>query len=162
MHPTLYTNRTIARQVVRARDVRLIVAVAVSGSIAAVVAHPVFWLSTAALVAMLAVAQRNGEIDVRDDRRLRSMPLELQRTLRATLAGLPPGDAKRLLNAVGRQAAVLFDARRSAFDDEDPLNDEPVELPPFAYRHPWLIAALMALSAGSARGRRRSRLPRPP
>lgn len=117
MHPTLYANRTIARQVVRARDVRLIVAVAVAGSIAAVVAHPVFWLSTAALVATLAVAQRKSEIDVRDDRRLRSMPLPLQRTLRATLAGLPPGDAKRLLNAVGRQAAILFDARRSAFDE---------------------------------------------
>jgi hypothetical protein len=117
MHPTLYTNRTIARQVVRARDVRLIVAVTAAGSIAAVMANPVFWLSTAALVTLLATAQRKGDRDVRDDRRLRSLPLPVQRTLRATLAGLPPGDAKRLLNAVGRQAAILFDGRRSAFDE---------------------------------------------
>jgi hypothetical protein len=118
MHPTLYTNRTIARRVVRARDVRLILAVTMAGSVAAVVANPVLWLSTAALVALLAVVQqRTGESDVRDDRRLRSLPLPLQRVLRATLAGLPPGDAKRRLNAVGRQAAILFDARRSVFDE---------------------------------------------
>ena len=117
MHPTLYTNRTIARQVVRLRDVRLIVAVALAGSVAAVLANPVFWLSTAALVAVLATAQRKGETDVRDDKRLRSLPLSVQRTLRATLAALPPGDAKRLLNAVGRQAAILFDGRRSGFDE---------------------------------------------
>lgn len=117
MHPTLYTNRTIARQVVRARDVRLIVAVSVAGSVAAVTTTPVLWLSTAALVALLAAAQRKGDKDVRDDRRMRSLPLPLQRTLRATLAGLPPGDAKRLLNAVGRQAAILFDARRPSFDE---------------------------------------------
>jgi hypothetical protein len=117
MHPTLYTNRTIARQVVRARDVRLIVAVTAAGSIAAVMANPVFWLSTAALVTLLATAQRKGDRDVRDDRRLRALPLPVQRTLRATLAGLPPGDAKRLLNAVGRQAAILFDGRRAAFDE---------------------------------------------
>jgi hypothetical protein len=116
MHPTLYTNRTIARQVVRARDVRLIVAVAMAGSIAAVMANPVFWLSTAALVLLLAAAQRKGDRDVRDDKRLQSLPLPLQRALRATLAGLPPGDAKRLLNGVGRQAAILFAARRSALD----------------------------------------------
>ena len=122
MHPTLYTNRTIARQVVRARDVRLIVAVAIAGSVAAVVVHPLFWLSTAVLVAILAAAKRKGDVDVRDDRRLRSMPLPVQRTLRATLAGLPPGDAKRLLNAVGRQAAILFDARRSAFDEKARAN----------------------------------------
>jgi hypothetical protein len=118
MHPTLYTNRTIARRVVRARDVRLILAVTMAGSVAAVLANPMFWLSTAALVALLAVVQRRtGEVDVRDDRRLQSLPLPLQRTLRSTLAGLPPGDAKRLLNAVGRQAAILFDARRSVFDE---------------------------------------------
>ena len=118
MHPTLYTNRTIARRVVRARDVRLIVAVAMAGSVAAVMANPVFWLSTATLVALLAVMQRReGEVDVRDDKKLQSLPLPLQRALRATLAGLPPGDAKRLLNGVGRQAAILFDARRSAFDE---------------------------------------------
>jgi hypothetical protein len=117
MHPTLYTNRTIARRVVRARDVRLILAVTMAGSVAAVLANPVFWLSTAALVGLLAVVQRRtGEVDVRDDRRLQSLPLPLQRVLRSTLAGLPPGEAKRLLNAVGRQAAVLFDARRSVFD----------------------------------------------
>jgi hypothetical protein len=118
MHPTLYTNRTIARRVVRARDVRLIVAVSMAGSIAAVMANPMFWLSTAALVGLLAVVQRrDGDVDVRDDRRLQSLPLPLQRALRSTLAGLPPGDAKRLLNAVGRQAAILFDARRSVFDE---------------------------------------------
>ena len=117
MHPTLYTNRTIARQVVRARDVRLIVAVAMAGSVAAVLANPAFWLSTAALVALLATEQRKGETDVRDDKRLQSLPLHVQRTLRATLAALPPGDAKRLLNSVGRQAAILFDARRPAFDE---------------------------------------------
>jgi hypothetical protein len=118
MHPTLYTNRTIARRVVRARDVRLIVAVTVAGSVAAVMGNPVFWLSTATLVGLLAMVQhKEGGSDVRDDKRLRSLPLPLQRALRATLAGLPPGDAKRLLNAVGRQAAVLFDARRSVFDE---------------------------------------------
>lgn len=118
MHPTLYTNRTIARRVVRARDVRLIMAVTTAGSVAAVVANPMLWLSTAAIVGVLAVAQRReGEADVRDDKKLRSLPLPLQRVLRATLAGLPPGDAKRLLNAVGRQAAILFDARRSAFNE---------------------------------------------
>jgi hypothetical protein len=118
MHPTLYTNRTIARRVVRARDVRVIVAVTMAGSVAAVVANPMLWLSTAAVVGLLAVAQRReGESDVRDDRRLQSLPLPLQRVLRSTLAGLPPGDAKRLLNAVGRQAAILFDARRSVFDE---------------------------------------------
>ena len=118
MHPTLYVNRTIERRVVRARDVRLIVAVTTAGSVAAVVANPMLWFSTAGLVALLAVAQRrDGEADVRDDKRLRSLPLPLQRALRSTLAGLPPGDAKRLLNAVGRQAAVLFAARGSAFDE---------------------------------------------
>ena len=114
MHPTLYTNRTIARRVVRARDVRLIVAVTVAGSVAAVVATPVLWISTAAIVALLAVVQhRQSEVDVRDDRRLQSLPLPIQRALRSTLAGLPPGDAKKLLNAVGRQAAILFAARAS-------------------------------------------------
>ena len=118
MHPTLYTNRTIARRVVRARDVRLIVAVTVAGSVAAVVATPVLWMSTAAIVALLAVVQhRQGEVDVRDDKRLQSLPLPIQRALRSTLANLPPGDAKRLLNAVGRQAAILFAARASTFDD---------------------------------------------
>lgn len=118
MHPTLYTNRTIARRVVRARDVRLIVAVTTAGSVAAVIVSPMLWLSTAAIVGLLAVVQRReGEVDVRDDRRLRSLPLPLQRALRSTLAGLPPGYAKRLLNAVGRQAAILFDARGSAFDE---------------------------------------------
>ena len=118
MHPTLYTNRTIARRVVRARDVRLIVAVSVAGSVAAVVTTPVLWISTAALVALLAVVQhRQGEVDVRDDKRLQSLPLPVQRTLRATLAGLPPCDAKRLLNAVGRQAAILFAARGKMFDE---------------------------------------------
>lgn len=118
MHPTLYTNRTIARRIVRARDVRLIVAVTVAGSVAAVMGNPVLWLSTATLVGLLAmVQQKEGGSDVRDDKRLRSLPLPLQRALRATLAGLPPGEAKRLLNAVGRQAAILFDARRSLFDE---------------------------------------------
>jgi hypothetical protein len=118
MRPTLYTNRTIARRVVRARDVRLIVAVAASGSVASVVVSPVLWVSTAAIVGLLAVMQRReGEVDVRDDKRLPSLPLPLQRVLRSTLAGLPPGEAKRLLNAVGRQAAILFDARRSAFNE---------------------------------------------
>ena len=118
MHPTLYVNRTIARRVVRARDVRLIVAVAMAGSVAAVMANPMLWLSTAAIVGLLAIVQRReGEVDVRDDKRLRSLPLPVQRALRSTLAGLPPGDAKRLLNAVGRQAAILFDARGSAFDE---------------------------------------------
>lgn len=117
MHPTLYTNRTIARRVVRARDVRLIAAVTTAGSVAAVMATPVFWLSTVGIVALLAVVQRHGEVDVRDDKRLRSLPLPIQRALRSTLAGLPPGEAKRLLNAVGRQVAILFDARKSAFDE---------------------------------------------
>ena len=117
MHPTLYTNRTIARRVVRARDVRLIVAVTTAGSIAAVVANPMLWISTAFLVVLLAVVQRReGEVDVRDDKRLQSLPLPLQRALRSTLAGLPPGDAKRLLNAIGRQAAILFDSRKSPFN----------------------------------------------
>lgn len=116
MHPTLYTNRTIARRVVRARDVRLIVAVTVAGSVAAVVATPVLWISTAAIVALLAVVQHSqGAVDVRDDKRLQSLPLPIQRALRSTLANLPPGDAKRLLNAVGRQAAILFAARGKAF-----------------------------------------------
>lgn len=116
MHPTLYTNRTIARRVVRARDVRLIIAVTTAGSVAAVIVTPMLWVSTAAIVGLLAIAQRReGEVDVRDDRRLRFLPLPLQRALRATLAGLPPGDAKRLLNGVGRQAAILFDGRRSVF-----------------------------------------------
>ena len=117
MHPTLYTNRTVERRVVRARDVRLIVAVTTAGSVAAVVVSPMLWLSTAVLVAFLAAAQRKGEVDVRDDRRIQSLPISLQRTLRSTLAGLPPGDAKRLLNEVGRQAAILFDARRSALNE---------------------------------------------
>jgi hypothetical protein len=118
LQPTLYTNRTIARRFVRARDVRLIVAVTVAGSAAAAIGNPVLWISTAAFVGLLAWAQRReGEVDVRDDRRLRSLPLPLQRILRSTLAGLPPGDAKRLLNEVGRQAAILFDARRLAFDE---------------------------------------------
>jgi hypothetical protein len=81
-------------------------------------ANPMLWFLTAALVGLLAVVQRReGEVDVRDDKRLRSLPLPLQRALRSTLAGLPPGEGKRLLNAVGRQAAILFDARRSAFDE---------------------------------------------
>ena len=118
MHPTLYTNRTIARRVVRVRDVRLIVAVTVFGSVAAVVATPVLWISTAALVALLAVVQhRQGEVDVRDDKRLQSLPLPIQRAIRSTLANLPPGEAKRLLNAVGRQAAILFAARGKTFDE---------------------------------------------
>ena len=118
MQPTLYVNRTIARRVVRARDVRLIVAVAMAGSVAAVMANPMLWLSTAAMVGLLAVVQhRESEVDVRDDKRLQSLPLPIQRALRSTLAGLPPGEAKRLLNAVGRQVAILFAARRSVFDE---------------------------------------------
>jgi hypothetical protein len=118
MQPTVYTNRTIAREVVRGRDVRVIVGVTVAGSIAAAMGHPVLWLSTAVLVGFLAVVQRRQTaVDVRDDGRLRSLPLPLQRILRSTLAGLPPGDAKRLLNEVGRQTAILFDARGVAFDE---------------------------------------------
>ena len=118
MQPTLYVNRTIARRVVRARDVRLIVAVAMAGSVAAVMANPMLWLSTAAMVGLLAVVQhRESEVDVRDDKRLHSLPLPIQRALRSTLAGLPPGEPKRLLNAVGRQVAILFAARRSVFDE---------------------------------------------
>ena len=117
MLPTLYTNRTIARRVVRARDVRLIVAVSLTGSIAAAMGNPALWLSTASLVALLAWAQRRKGSDVRDDERLRSLPLPMQRRLRSTLASLAPGDAKRLLNDVGRKAAILFDARRIAFNE---------------------------------------------
>jgi hypothetical protein len=118
MRPTVYTNRTVTRRAVRAADVRLVIAVAICGSVAAVVADSALWLSTAAVVGLLVLAiQRVSESDVRDDARLRALPLPLQRTLRATLAALPAGDAKRLLNEVGRQAAVLFSSRPFTFDD---------------------------------------------
>lgn len=56
--------------------------------------------------------------------------------------------------AMVKPEAVESAGRRSAFDDADPLVDEPAEDLPFHYRHPWLISAvaLIALAVVAGRG----------
>jgi GT2 family glycosyltransferase len=56
--------------------------------------------------------------------------------------------------AMVKPESVESTGRRSAFDDEDPLEDEPGEQPSFVYRHPWLITvlALLVLAVVAGRG----------
>jgi hypothetical protein len=111
MRPTLHIDVTIlapGRRMPTA-DVRLIAAVAVAGSLTALVVGPSFWVATAGAVALLVLASRRGAgPGTPDGPQLWTLPLPLQRAVRTTLADLPEGDAKRLLTEIARHASSLF------------------------------------------------------
>ncbi|HJU76287.1 MAG TPA: hypothetical protein VJ717_21280 [Gemmatimonadaceae bacterium] len=100
-------------------DVRLILAVTISGSVAAVIVDPTLWLTTAVVVFLLLRAGHKAhtpEIETTGD--LEHLPARLRRVVRATRGTLPEGEAKEFFNALVSQAANVFAPRDSTFGAE--------------------------------------------
>ena len=100
-------------------DVRLILAVALSGSVAAAVVDGTLWLTTAAVIFILIRASHRAHTaDSVLSGDLEHFPRHLKRVIHSTRAALPESDAKEFLNALVSQAANVFAPHDSTFDAE--------------------------------------------
>lgn len=100
----------------------MIYAVFAAGIAAALRVAPMFWLTTPAMALVLMRAHRRAfpePVTVAigpSDAPLGQFPPRVEAAVQAAVAQLPPGEARKLLGGVIRQARPLFGATSSAFD----------------------------------------------
>jgi len=98
-------------------------AMIVTGAMAAIRVSPVFVVLTIVMIAVLERERRRGRpTPAAAATALGELPPRVQAAVDAAVAQLPPGDGRKLLGAVVRQARPLFGATDSRFDDA--RNDE--------------------------------------
>ena len=114
---TFRENRPVEIPVI---DGLLVMAILVAGGAAAYVAMPVLWIATPIMAVFVRYSARRttsvamGTSDAAES----EFPPAVQHSIDAAVDQLRPGEARKLLANVLRQARPLFAARESSFDAE--------------------------------------------
>jgi len=99
------------------QDRVMIYAVLAAGTAAAMTVSPVFWLATPVLGILQMRASRAAARPIEPaEPDHTQLPMRVELAIHDAVAQLPPGDARRLLGDVARQARPLFGMMSSHFD----------------------------------------------
>jgi hypothetical protein len=109
---TAFRSRSISP-----RDSAMIYAILATGTAAALTVDPMFWLATPLFGIVTLLASRRAAPHVEPiDLETTLLPMRVELAIHDAVSQLQPGDARRLLGDVVRQARPLFGMTSSNFD----------------------------------------------
>lgn len=113
------------------RDSAMIYAILATGTAAAMTVDPMFWLATPlfGIVTLLASKRASPRVEA-SDVETSELPTRVELAIHDAVSQLQPGDARRLLGDVVRQARPLFGIASSNFDaaKDEELRTEAADL----------------------------------